>query len=114
MKRFFVFLLSLLSTAAPAQTTLTLTRVPANTPAGATLYVAGTFNGWNPGSAAYALAPAGNGQYVITLPASVTGSIEYKFTRGSWPTGETGATNAAVPNRRTSWAAAPARCSTRC
>ena len=100
MKRFLALCLSLLTSAGAAQTTLTLTSIPANTPAGATLYVAGTFNGWNPGSPAYALAPAANGQYSITLPATVTGSIEYKFTRGSWPTGETGPNNAAVANRR--------------
>ncbi len=87
--------------AASAQTTLTLTAVPANTPANATLYVAGTFNNWNPGSAAHALTldPA-TGRYSITLPASVTGSIEYKFTRGTWASGETGPGNAPVTNRR--------------
>ena len=74
---------------------------PANTPATATLYVAGTFNNWNPGSAAHALTrdPV-TGHYSITLPASVTGTIEYKFTRGTWASGETGANNAAVANRR--------------
>ena len=95
---FLSWLLAL--SASPAQTILTITSVPANTPAGATLYVAGTFNSWNPGSPAYALVRAANGQYSITLPPTVAGAIEYKFTRGSWPTGETDAANGAVSNRR--------------
>ena len=101
MKRLLTLWFSLLTTAAAAQTILTLTSIPANTPAGATIYVAGTFNNWNPGSTAYALTfNANNNQYSITLPATVTGSIEYKFTRGTWPTGETGGGNAAIVNRR--------------
>jgi metallo-beta-lactamase class B len=101
MNRLFTLLLSLLSLAAQAQTTLKITAVPANTPASAILYVAGTFNGWNPGDAAYALAyDAADASYSVTLPASVTGTIEYKFTRGTWAMVETNATNGSITNRR--------------
>ena len=100
MKKFFSLLFALLGWAAQAQTTLRITAVPANTPANATIYVAGTFNNWNPGSPAHALAyNAADGTYSITLPATVTGNIEYKFTRGTWATVETTASNGQRPNR---------------
>ena len=100
MKRLLSLLLALLNFTAHAQVTFRLTAVPANTPANATIYMAGSFNNWNPGSPAHALAyNAADGSYQLTLPAG-TGVLEYKFTRGSWATVETSATNGAVPNRR--------------
>lgn len=72
---------------------------PSGTPAGATVYVAGTFNRWNPGDPAYALERRGDGRYVITLPDSVRGPIEFKFTLGSWETVELKRSGAEVPNR---------------
>ena len=91
--------LLLVAAAAHAQATLRLTRVPPGTPAGATIFVAGSFNSWDPAAAAYRLAPQGNGQYAITLPASVRGAIEFKFTLGSWETGETDSAGRDAPNR---------------
>ncbi|MBC7447458.1 MAG: T9SS type A sorting domain-containing protein [Hymenobacteraceae bacterium] len=96
-------LLAALAGALPAraQLTLTLTSVPANTPAGAVITVAGTFNNWNPAAAGYQLTAQPGGQYTLTLPTSVRGAAAYKFTRGSWPTVETTTTGTAVPNRIT-------------
>ena len=109
MRKLFSFLLTLLGFAAQAQVTFKITAVPANTPANATIYMAGTFNSWNPGSAAHALTyNAADGSYEITLPAG-TGTIEYKFTRGSWAAVETNATNGAgAQPHATPSAAAPA------
>ena len=107
MSRFRITLraltLALLTAALPAraQLTLTLTSVPANTPAGATLYVAGSFNSWNPAAPGYRLAAQPGGTYTCTLPTTVRGVVEYKFTRGSWPTVETTAAGTSVPNRTT-------------
>jgi len=86
--------------AAPARNGLTirLTSVPAATPAGAAIYVAGTFNNWNPGADAYRLTAEG-GQYVITLPDTVRGPVEFKFTLGSWDRVELSASGGDVPNR---------------
>lgn len=83
---------------ARAQLTMEIT-VPASTPAGATVYVAGTFNGWNPGDPAYALTDAGGDLHVITLPDSVRGFIQFKFTLGGWETVEQDANGNDVPNR---------------
>ena len=108
LKKLYPLLLLLLGFTAHAQVTFKITSVPANTPANATLYIAGTFNSWNPGSAPHALAyNAADGSYQITLPAS-TGTMEYKFTRGAWAAVETNATNGAVPNRSYTFGTGPA------
>ena len=92
---------------ASAQTTLRVL-VPAATPAGQPLYVAGSFNGWQPAAAGYALARQADGSYQLTLPATAQGSQEFKFTRGSWATGEADAQFQPVANRRADFGPAPA------
>ncbi|WP_191003533.1 alpha/beta hydrolase-fold protein [Hymenobacter montanus] len=84
---------------AGAQTVLSITRVPPNTPAADTIFVAGSFNGWNPHSAAYALTRNPDGTYHISLPAGL-GAIEYKFTRGSWAKVEAGPDKQPIGNRQ--------------
>jgi metallo-beta-lactamase class B len=91
-------LLLLGAACAQAQVTVRVTGVPAATPSGATLYIAGNFNNWNPGAADYALRKQG-GDYAITLPAHVRGAIEFKFTLGSWERVETDAAGGDVANR---------------
>lgn len=83
--------------AAGAQLTIRLTGVPAGT--AGDIYVAGSFNNWNPADSAYRLTAEGGG-YAITLPAAVRGAVEFKFTRGSWETVETGNGADGVSNRR--------------
>jgi metallo-beta-lactamase class B len=73
--------------------------VPADTPPGATIYVAGTFNGWNPDSPGYELTPANGGLFTIILPEEIRGAVEFKFTLGSWDSVETDSSGADVPNR---------------
>ena len=108
LKKLCSLLLLLLGFTVHAQVTFKITSVPANTPANATLYIAGTFNSWNPGGAPHALTHnAADGSYQITLPAS-TGPMEYKFTRGAWAAVETNATNGTVPNRSYTFGSGPA------
>ncbi|MFL5539822.1 MAG: hypothetical protein ACJ8J0_12555, partial [Longimicrobiaceae bacterium] len=59
---------------AAAQLTVRVT-APAATPADS-VYIAGNFNGWNPGNPAYRLTADASGTYAITLPADVRGPIE--------------------------------------
>ena len=70
-----------------AQTILKVTSVPTGTPLADTLFMAGSFNGWNPHNTAYALAKNADGSYQIRLPGGL-GAIEYKITRGSWEKAE--------------------------
>lgn len=90
--------LSIAATRAQAQLTIRVPSAPVRTPPNATLFVAGSFNGWNPG--ADSLARQADGSYVITLPASVRGAIELKLTRGAWSSVEIAADGADVLNRR--------------
>lgn len=92
---------------AQTATLLRLTQVPAATPAGATLYAAGSFNNWNPAAPGYAFARRPDGSYELALPAAVRGPQEFKITRGSWETGEADAAFQPLPNRRAEFGAAP-------
>lgn len=81
-----------------AQVTLKITSLPSNTPANATIYLAGSVNTWNAGDPNYTLQSDGLGNWQIVIPQG-TGTVEYKFTRGSWPTVEGNATGSFLPNR---------------
>jgi metallo-beta-lactamase class B len=81
-----------------AQLSITVTSIPPTTPPGSDIYIAGNFNNWNPGDAAYQLTEGAPGSYYITIHPS-PGTIEYKFTRGSWATVEGSSTGSYIPNR---------------
>jgi metallo-beta-lactamase class B len=76
-----------------------LEQVPSYTPTGVSVYVAGNFNGWNPGDSAYRLTADGKGNHVIALPDSVRGPVEFKFTLGSWDAVETDSAGNGIENR---------------
>ena len=91
---FFVFTANIL----PAQLTMIVDQVPGNTPENSTIYLAGSFNSWNPGNTEFALALNSDGQYLITFePPQWT--IHFKFTRGSWATVEGNENGGFRPNR---------------
>jgi len=98
MKKISLFFLLIGSLSLPAQVTLRITSIPTNTPLGSTIYLAGSINSWTPGNAAYIMQPDGLGAFQITIPEG-TGTVEYKFTRGSWPTVEGNANGGFLPNR---------------
>ncbi|MBD2715093.1 hypothetical protein KBK19_08605 [Microvirga sp. STR05] len=77
-----------------------VTQVPPTTPPTDTLYAAGTFNNWNPRSEGYRLVSKSDGTYQLTFPATVTGALEFKLTRGSWQRAETSAQHDEIENRR--------------
>ncbi|MCB9333364.1 MAG: hypothetical protein H6574_20065 [Lewinellaceae bacterium] len=81
--RALFWVLALLPSLLSAQLTVTVTSVPANTPASAKIYVTGTFNNWNPGDVTSVLTPTSNGRYTITLNPAI-GPVRFKFTRGGW------------------------------
>jgi metallo-beta-lactamase class B len=83
----------------PAQVVLKLTRLPADTAPTDTIFVAGSFNNWNPHDPAYALRPNADGSRQVALPAGL-GPVEYKFTLGSWERAELDAQHQPLPNRR--------------
>jgi predicted alpha/beta superfamily hydrolase len=98
MKKILLLAFFLNSIYAQAQVTFNITSVPANTPVNDNIYVAGSFNGWNPGSSSYKLTKISSSFYTITLAAG-NGSIEFKFTRGDWAKGECNADGSFKANR---------------
>ncbi|TXB70264.1 alpha/beta hydrolase-fold protein [Phaeodactylibacter luteus] len=95
-----LFSLLLLAGAFPlsAQLTLVLNGLPAATPTGATIYAAGSFNGWDPADPGSAFAAGEEGKLWLDLSLS-PGPIAFKLTRGSWDTVEGNAQGGFLPNR---------------
>jgi len=89
-----------------AQVTIRVTAIPTNTPANASVYMAGSLNNWNPGNANYILQPDGFGNQQIVIPEG-TGSVGFKFTRGSWVTVEGNASGGFLPNRSFTFTGSP-------
>lgn len=75
-----------------------LEEVPESTPADRHIYIAGSFNNWNPGSPNYILNKNLKGEYYITIPAN-SSHIEFKFTLGSWEYEELDNNGGVIPNR---------------
>jgi hypothetical protein len=78
------------------EVTFTVT-VPANTPAADTVYIAGDFQGWDPGATPMTRVDATT--WSITLPFTEGVAPQYKFTRGSWDAVEKDAGCGEIPNR---------------
>jgi predicted alpha/beta superfamily hydrolase len=83
---------------AQAQLSIKVTAIPVNTPANDNIHIAGNFNNWNEKDTSKILKKQNDGSYFLTLTPSV-GTVEYKFTRGSWQTVEGNATGGFRPNR---------------
>ncbi|MEI8048649.1 MAG: alpha/beta hydrolase-fold protein [Bacteroidota bacterium] len=74
-----------------AQVTFIVQTLPANTPPQDSLFIAGNFTGWEPGSPQYQLHKNAENKWSITLANQANGTIiKFKFTRGSWTTVEKG------------------------
>lgn len=92
------YITMLLSIAASAQVTFRIIQLPASTPANAEIYISGNFEGWTGGQAAYRLEVGPDSLFFITLP-QMTGTIQFKFTRGSWDSVEKGINGEEIANR---------------
>lgn len=79
------------------QVTVKIDSVPANTPNGSQIYIAGNFNNWNPADPNFIMEQK-DSIYFLTLPYGF-GTLEYKFTRGSWETVETDECGHSLDNR---------------
>ncbi len=97
MKALFLPLFLLVSTVLWGQVTINVT-LPVNTPQGEDIYIAGSFNSWNPADLAYKLTQKPGNVYTIDIAAQ-TGTIKFKFTRGSWATVEATANGSFRPDR---------------
>ena len=82
-----------------AQVTIILTHVPANTPASANIYIGANFNNWDP--AGNQLQPYSGNQFILTLN-NPPATMEFKFTRGDWPSVEGDAQGCEIGDRSAS------------
>lgn len=89
-----------------AQVTLKITSLPANTPSNAVIYLAGSLNSWNAADSNYVMQSDGLGNLQIVIPQG-SGTVEYKFTRGSWATVEGNAAGGFLPNRSFTFTGGP-------
>lgn len=62
------------------------------------IYIAGSFNNWNPADINSKLKPFAGGRRIIVLNVD-TGHYEFKFTRGSWEKAETTSRGEDIENR---------------
>ena len=100
MKKIFLITLLIIPGFLLSQVTFIVDSLPAYTPPGDFLYIAGNFNGWDPGDPAHVLSKNQDQKWEITLAAAAEGTqIEFKFTRGSWETVEKGANGEEIGNR---------------
>jgi predicted alpha/beta superfamily hydrolase len=106
MKYFISLLLFLLHLTADAQLHVIVKKIPANTPVGDDIYIAGNFNGWNPGNASFRLQKDSNAWYRITIQPQ-PGTVRFKFTRGSWDKVEGTAGGGFIPDRTESYNGQP-------
>jgi pullulanase len=81
-----------------AKTTFRVT-VPGDTPDDVTVYIAGDFQGWLPGSADHALTRADDGRWVIELDLPPRQPVQFKFTLGGWDRVEKGPEGEEISNR---------------
>ncbi len=73
--------------------------VPADTPAGATVHLAGDFQGWRPGDAAWALSRGGDGLWRYRAEFADGRPLQFKFTLGGWERVEKGPAGEELQNR---------------
>lgn len=99
---FFCLLFFLFSVATQAQLTINITAIPEDTPEEASIFIAGNFNGWDPGDSEYVLEETANGIYTIQLNIAPTNML-FKFTRGSWETVEGNENGMFLPDRTYSY-----------
>lgn len=83
--------------AAPAVAVTFEVRVPVNTPPSSTIYLATNAQNWT--ANATRLTPEPGNRWTATLKLAGGTILQYKFTRGSWATGERDAAGADIPSR---------------
>ncbi len=101
MKRNILFAILLIPGFLFSQVTLIVDSIPDYTPPEDTIFVAGNFNGWDPGDPVYALTKNEEQKWFYSTDSVPEGTqIEYKFTRGSWATVEKGPNGEEIGNRQ--------------
>lgn len=72
-------------------------RVPINTPPASTIYIATNAQNWTPN--AIRLSPEPGDKWTAAVDLTAGTVLQYKYTRGSWASGETDLSGSQIPNR---------------
>jgi predicted alpha/beta superfamily hydrolase len=100
MKKLILIVLLAIPGMLLSQATCIIDSLPAYTPPGDLIYIAGNFNGWNPGDSNYVLSKNEDQKWFYTTAPEAEGTqIQFKFTRGSWATVEKGPLGEEIANR---------------
>jgi predicted alpha/beta superfamily hydrolase len=103
MKKNILFILLIFNTLQlVAQLTIKIKTIPANTPSGDKIYMAGNINNWSPSDTSKILKLQTDGSYSLTFTPTLS-ALEFKFTRGAWTSVEGSAQGGFVPNRTFSY-----------
>jgi len=81
-----------------SQRVLVIDEIPSNTPPEASLYLAASINGWNPGDENFTFTEI-DGVFMLDIPESAPNSFQGKITRGSWASVEGNESGGVIPNR---------------
>jgi predicted alpha/beta superfamily hydrolase len=81
---------------------LVIEKMPSNTPVGSQVYVAGSFNNWNPADNGFRMTLDSQFRFTIRFQSS-PGTLQFKFTRGNWNTVEGSVNGGFRPNRTLSY-----------
>lgn len=73
--------------------------VPADTPPDSSVYIAGDFQGWDPGADDFRLTRVSSQLHEIVLAFETGAFLQFKFTLGDWGRVEKGADGEEIPNR---------------
>lgn len=73
--------------------------VPETTPPDSNVYIAGNFQGWDPGDDDYRLSPLSSQLFEITLTLKIETAMQFKFTLGDWSRVEKGPNGEEIANR---------------
>jgi len=85
IRSFFIISTFIFTASVMAQTNVRLhiKKLPAYHPSGSNIYVAGSFNGWNPQDENFKFNQGNDGSYFLVMHLK-PGNYEYKITRGGW------------------------------
>jgi len=95
----FLILIVLWASQARALPVTFLVTPPTGTAAELAVYLAGDFQGWQPGDPAWQLQPTGDGRWALTAEFTTDQGLQFKFTLGSWLTVEKDSGGAEIANR---------------
>jgi len=98
-KTFFFFIITLLNLFVTAQQKIRIeiNSLPSNNPANSSIFIAGSFNTWNPANKGFQFQKNEKG-YFLELSLNA-GSYEYKITRGGWDNVECSKEGKDISNR---------------